>query len=83
MLRSTARRERVNIFPLLPTSACVSAESMEATLTMIHEKSERVLEPLPHRALLRAVADYAAGRAPVDVLMDTAHQLMDTEQKVT
>ena len=61
----------------------MSAESMEATLAMIHEKSEHVLPPMPHRALLKVVADYAAGRTSVERLIDVTQQLLDTEQKVS
>ena len=58
------------------------AEQMEQTLAMIQGKSERLLPPPHHRALMRGVGDYAGGRVPMTAILAVASRILDTPLKV-
>ena len=49
---------------------------------MIEEKSRVVLGRPEHQALMEGVKDYAAGRAPVSLLLARAQELLSTPEEV-
>lgn len=56
---------------------------MEATLAMIEEKSQRMLGRGHHARLKEVVSDYAAGRIPVEHLLITTRDLLNSPDKVS
>ncbi|XP_076040901.1 uncharacterized protein LOC143025313 [Oratosquilla oratoria] len=57
-------------------------ENLEATLAMIEEKSLSVLNVGDHARLKEVVADYAAGRIPVEHLLSTTRKLLNSSDKM-
>nr|XP_053652627.1 uncharacterized protein LOC128702379 [Cherax quadricarinatus] len=70
-------------WPPTHTNGETSAENMEATLAMIEEKSQRVLTRSHHARLREAVSDYAAGRAPIQHLLITTRDLLNSPDKMS
>ncbi|XP_069160969.1 whirlin isoform X2 [Procambarus clarkii] len=70
-------------WPPAHTNGETSAENMEATLTMIEEKSQRVLTRTHHARLREVVSDYAAGRIPIDHLLVTTRDLLNSPDKMS
>ncbi|CAL4124532.1 unnamed protein product, partial [Meganyctiphanes norvegica] len=65
-----------------PTIHPRSVENMEATMSMIEEKSLRLLGRNHHAHLRAVVADYAAGRIPIEHFLDIIAQLLNSPDKL-
>ncbi|XP_042213557.1 uncharacterized protein LOC121860463 [Homarus americanus] len=70
-------------WPPTQSNGETSAENMEATLAMIDEKSQRVLTRTHHARLKEVVSDYAAGRIPVEHLLITTRDLLNSPDKMS